>query len=250
MTILNIKNINLQMANENKAILSDINYVVNPGDFIILVGSNGSGKSSLLKLLYKHYKPTAGEIQFLDKPIASYSPKEFNRHVSVLTQHFADSLFTSLTVYENYLLVKRKHHILHGKHEKKFLMEYLLQFNPNLSHKLDMTINVLSGGEKQALALALCLLYPPTLLLLDEHSSALDPKTSDQIMQLTQQKISEHHITCILATHDLDIALRYGNRILMLHEGRIEKIIEQDEKITLTKANLLSNYSSSTLQYA
>lgn len=244
MTILNIENVSLSYSDRNKPVLNQINYEVRLGDFIILLGSNGSGKSTLLKLLHRHHQANSGEIHFLGKPIAHHPSNDFSRQVAVLTQNCSDSLFTSLTVYENYLLMKQQRQLSLTKHhaERKFLMDYLLDFNPNLAHKLDAIINQLSGGEKQALALALCLLQPPTLLLLDEHTSALDPKTSEQIMQLTQKMIHQHHITCILTTHDLDIALRYGNRILMLHEGNIRNTFDRNDKSVLSKETLLNSY--------
>lgn len=244
MTLLHLEKVSLQYPGAVKPVLNQIDYQIQAGDFVILLGSNGSGKSTLLKLLHRHHQPDSGKILFLGKPIAHYQPQEFSRKVAVLTQNCADSLFSSLTVYENYLLVQQQggFSLTHHHKERQFLQEYLADYNPNLSKKLDSTIHELSGGEKQAFTLALCLLHPPSLLLLDEHTSALDPKTSEQIMQLTQKKMKEHNITCILTTHDLDIALRYGNRILMLHEGSIRKTFDTSEKRQLTKNVLVDSY--------
>jgi putative ABC transport system ATP-binding protein len=243
MTILRINDVFLQFAGSNRPALQKINYQIHQGDFVILLGSNGSGKSTLLKLLHRQYQPGQGEIYFHDKPIRQHHYHQFSRQVAVLNQNVADSLFTSLTVYENYLLMNQQH-TLRSRHQegKTFLQNYLQDFNPNLSGKVDLTINQLSGGEKQALALALCLLEPPSLLLLDEHTSALDPKTSEQIMQLTQKMITQHNMTCILTTHDLDIALRYGNRILMLNDGSILNMFDKDEKGRLSKDKLVRCY--------
>jgi putative tryptophan/tyrosine transport system ATP-binding protein len=245
MSILHLEHITLRYPNTTQPVLNDLSYTVKRNDFVILLGSNGSGKSSLLKLIHRHHQPTSGEITFLDKPVQYYSADAFSKKVAVLSQNTSDSLFTALTVYENYLLVKQHQSFfafLHHTTERKQLQDYLYTFNPNLSDKLDAPVFQLSGGEKQALALALCLLHPPKLLLLDEHTSALDPKTSEQIMALTQRMISEHHITCILTTHDLDIALRYGNRVLVLHEGKIRKVFEEQDRQNLTKEMLISSY--------
>lgn len=229
MNILTLDNVSLYFKGVEKPALVNINYSLKPGDFVIVLGSNGSGKSSLLKLLHRYHASNEGKIYFQDKPIAEHHLKSFSRKVKVLTQNCNDSLFSSLTLYENYLLVKEQNKFSFTKHhkEKRDLANYLSDFNPNLAHKLDAYMNQFSGGEKQAVALAFCLLSPPSLLLLDEHTSALDPKTSDQIMQLTQKMISKYHITCLLTTHDLDIAVNYGNRILMLKEGKIDKVIEK-----------------------
>lgn len=242
MTILQLDNISMKYAGNTKLVLKQINYTVQRGDFVILLGSNGSGKSTLLKLLHRHHQQDSGEIYFLGKPITRHHTRDFSRAVSVLTQDTSDSLFTSLSIYENYCLMKPPHHDTGNLSDRAFLSQYLLEFNPNLATHLDTLVSQLSGGEKQALALALCLLEPPALLLLDEHTSALDPNTSQQIMQLTQKMITQHHITCILTTHDLDIALRYGNRILVLHEGAVNKTFDKAEPGLLTKEILAASY--------
>jgi putative ABC transport system ATP-binding protein len=228
MRFLTLNKVTLQFSTAHRPALNQINYEIQQGDFVILLGSNGSGKSTLLKLLHQHYQPNSGEIHF-------HAKNRVPRRIAVLTQNCSDSLFTSLSLYENYLLVKQSTSFTQHGAEREFLAQYLLDFNPNLAHKCDVLVDQLSGGEKQAFALALCLLHPPALLLLDEHTSALDPRTSEQIMQLTQRMIIQHKITCILTTHDLEIALKYGNRILMLREGEVHKEIDSSEKLALSK---------------
>lgn len=247
MNILTCNHVSFHFNNESKLILQDINYQIKAEDFIILLGSNGSGKSTLLKLFQQHYQPKSGEIYFLEKNLTGLTDKKHavkranaqnqvvHQHIAMLTQNYADSLFTSLTVYENFLIRKTKLN-------KQDLANYLAEFNVNLSYKLGSTAAQLSGGEKQALALALCLFDPPKLLLLDEHTSALDPKTSAQIMQLTHEMIVRRNITCVLTTHDLEIALKYGNRVLMLRNGSIYKNLDEHEKKLLTKESLGSMY--------
>lgn len=225
MTFLKIQNISLNVPQMSRPVLSQINYDVQRGDFVILLGSNGSGKSSLLKLLYRQYQADNGGITFLNRPLHSYSGAEFAGKVAVLTQNCGDSLFSSLTVYENYLMIKKQ------GGDRKYFQDYVSDFNPRLADKLDSSVEQLSGGEKQALALALCLLHPPELLLLDEHTSALDPKTSAQIMRLTQEMIRRHGMTCVLTTHNLSIAREYGNRILMLREGHIIRALNKGSVI-------------------
>lgn len=241
---LNIKNVSLTFPKLENPILSNISYQVNKGDFVIILGSNGSGKSSLMKLIDRRYQPTSGNIYLDDRLIEKISVAEFSKKVITLTQNCHDSLFTSLTVLENYLLVKQRHESklfsIRHKHEREFFSEYLLEFNPNLPKKLDQVVEKLSGGEKQALALALSVLYPPEILLLDEHTSALDPKSAQQLMALTQRVVSQHHITCMLTTHDLDIAMQYGNRILALKHGEIYQTIDYDQKAKTSQQELLS----------
>lgn len=237
-TLLDIQHTSLNIPGLDKPILNNINYQVNSGDFIIILGSNGSGKSSLLKLLDRRYQATAGQILLNNKPLEQYTIKQFSETVITITQDTKDSLFPSLTIFENYLLVKKN--IRSKNEERNFFSEYLFPFNPNLSKKLDQIVEKLSGGEKQALVLALSMLNPPRLLLLDEHTSALDPKSAQQLMQLTQQVVKKHQVTCLLTTHDLEIALQYGNRILSLRQGSIHQSIQDQEKSKLTEQILLN----------
>lgn len=244
MSLLNIQNISLVMPNLEKPILSNINYQVNANDFVIILGSNGSGKSSLLKLLDRRYTATSGHILLQKKLLKKITAKEFSRRVITLTQNSHESLFGSLTVLENYLLTKQRHDktlfSFRHKKERAFFAEYLREFNPNLPQKLDQIVDILSGGEKQALALALSVLHPPEILLLDEHTSALDPKSAEQLMILTQRIITQHHMTCLLTTHDLDIAMQYGNRILALRHGEVHQAIDFDQKQKISQQELLS----------
>lgn len=223
-TIIELKNISLITKN-NIAILNNINYSINQGDFVILLGSNGSGKSSLLKLLDQRYHFNQGEIHIHGKAINQYSPAQLTHIIATLTQHCNESLFPSLTVIENYSLIKNKNikNIFQFSRREKtsHIMQYLNQFNINLKDKLNTLVDNLSGGEKQALALALNLLNPPDILLLDEHTSALDPNTRKSLMTITDYMIKKYRMTCILTTHDLDIAANYGNRILAIKQGKI-----------------------------
>ncbi len=243
-TLLDIHSVSLTFPGVERPILSNITYAVQTGDFVIVLGSNGSGKSSLLKLIDQRYQPSSGKINLDGKLLTSYRDKSFHCAVKTLTQNYHESLFTSLTVLENYLLIRQQYEpnllAIKTQHESEFLQTYLSQFNTNLSSKLNQIVDQLSGGEKQALALALTVLYPPRILLLDEHTSALDPKSAEQLMSMTQQITEKYHITCILTTHDLAIAEQYGNRILALRNGKIHHRIENDKKQDFNQENLLA----------
>lgn len=244
MNLIELKNLSLSFHNKTKYALKNITYQVQPEDFIILLGGNGSGKSSLLKLLYRGYVPTQGSILLAGESISTYTNKKLNGMMGILTQDTSDSFFNSLTLFENYLIMKEAHDlkISNTKCERHDLQVYLKNYNPNLAQKLDCTLEQFSGGEKQALALAFCVMQHPKILLLDEHTSALDPRTSQQIMALTEKIVRENKITCILTTHDLDIALNYGNRALILREGRVDQAIEPIQKYQLTKEDLVKLY--------
>lgn len=241
--LITLKNVVFKVPTLEKAILSNVTYQVNKGDFIVILGSNGSGKSSLLKLLDRHYHPTSGKILLNGKSLDSLSVAEFSKRVITLTQNTHESLFGSLTVLENYLIVKQRFdaRLFHfsEKKDRQYLTSYLMKFNPNLADKMNQVVDKLSGGEKQALALALSVYHPPDVLLLDEHTSALDPKSAKQLMALTNAIVTEHHMTCILTTHDLDIAMQYGNRILALRQGEIYQTFEMPDKKKATQQSLL-----------
>jgi putative ABC transport system ATP-binding protein len=227
--MIEINQISLKISGIEKPILNNISYKIFPRDFIIILGSNGSGKSSLLKCLDSRYHPTSGEI------ILNPDSK-----ITSLTQNPNDSLFCSLTVFENFLLSFETTAARPPQDKRKFFANFLQEFNPNLSNKLDQLVEQLSGGEKQALALALCVLNPPDVLLLDEHTSALDPKTASQIMALTHRIVTQRNMTCLLTTHDLSVAMQYGNRILAMKNGETYQEIDSDKKNRLNIEDLLS----------
>ena len=242
-SLLKIQNVAFRPPGQDKVILSDINYEIFKSNFIIILGSNGSGKSTLLKLIEKRIFPSEGNILLENKNINTYSKKIYSDKIKTLTQNCDDSLFSSLTILENYRLVQKNIFI---KQEKEFLQDYLSPFNPNLGQKLNQVVAELSGGEKQSLALAFTILNPPSLLLLDEHTSALDPKTAQANMKLTYDMILKHNITCVLTTHNLNIAMEYGNRILVIRDGKIANKIEKEEKQKFTEETMLKSFYTST----
>ncbi|MCD6055455.1 MAG: metN2 [Gammaproteobacteria bacterium] len=234
--LLQFQNVSLSYPALDRPILHHIDYTVDPGDFVIILGANGSGKSSLLKIIDGRYQPTQGHLKLNAKNINTFSAKVRANTIHTLTQHAKDSLFLNLTLFENYQLMQKN---VKTPFKPAELSKYLSGFNQNLSTKLAILAGQLSGGEQQALALALAVLEPPAVLLLDEHTSALDPKTGQYLMALTAQVIQERNITAILTTHNVEHALRYGSRILALKEGGIYDKIEEEEKKTLTAVALL-----------
>jgi putative ABC transport system ATP-binding protein len=232
-SILKINNLSYGLIDSENLILKNINYEIFQNDFVIILGSNGSGKSTLLKLIDKRLRVNPESIFLQEKDLNTYFEKDYFTKVKTLTQNCDDSLFLSLSLYENYLLATNKKVTSH-KNEKDFLRNYLFEFSPKLASKLDDSVKSFSGGEKQTLVLALTLINPPLLLLLDEHTSALDPKTAELNMQLTCRMIKKYNITCVLTTHNLKIAEHYGSRILGIANGEVLTSVEENEKHTLT----------------
>ncbi|MDA8561769.1 ATP-binding cassette domain-containing protein [Gammaproteobacteria bacterium] len=226
--IIDIKNISLKISTINKNILFNINCEIKKNDFVILLGTNGSGKSSLLKCLDGRYTPTSGEIILNDLPLKNH----FKKGIKTITQNTNDSLFTTLTIKEHFLLIKNKNDSIES------FKKHLEIFNKKLIGKLNQTVEKLSGGEKQALILSLIFLHPPKILLLDEHTSALDPVSSESLMNITNNMIKKHKITCIMTTHDLSIAKKYGNRIIAMKDGTINSTINNQEKYDIKNETL------------
>jgi putative tryptophan/tyrosine transport system ATP-binding protein len=238
-----IINISLRFPGADRPILENINYSIHEGDRIILLGSNGSGKSSLLKLLNRSYQPTTGQIFLKSHNLQDINMHRLSQEIVTVTQDLRDSLFYNLTVLENCLLWETrftKASLKISTHQEKgFYSDYLAAFHPQLPKKLDVCVAALSGGERQSLVLALCLQHPPQLLLLDEHTSALDPKTAANLIKYTERLLEEKSITCVLTTHNLEIALKYGNRLLALAEGKIRLEADGATKTTLTPEQIL-----------
>lgn len=241
-SLLKIDNVTLMFPMIEKKILENISYDVTEGDFVIVLGGNGSGKSSLLKLIDKRYKTTSGAIYYRGIEINKTPMQAYYQSVKTLTQSTVESLFPSLTVMENYKLFVGANHKPRDSLFKnnRIFADYLAQFNTQLAIKLDQQVLYLSGGEKQALVLALIMMAPPDLLLLDEHTSALDPKSADNIIQLTGELVKKHRITCLLATHDLQLASTYGDRLLSLKDGKVYRTLEKPQKSSLTAQDLRS----------
>ncbi len=236
MPLLHFENLTLRHPSLERPILHHIEYTVQQGDCVVVLGANGSGKSSLLKLLDGRYKTNEGKIILKNKNILSLSTQERAGCIHTLTQNAQDNLFLNLTLFENYQLIQNKH----KADEIDSLADYLRAFNPNLATKLNVLVARLSGGEQQAFALALAVLYPPEILLLDEHTSALDPKTAEHLMALTAHIIHERQITALLTTHNVNHALAYGDRILALKEGLVHDRIERNDKQNLTAEMLMA----------
>ncbi len=238
-----LKQIDLRIPGADRPILKNINYSINRGDRVILLGSNGSGKSSLLKLLNRTYAPTKGKIYLHQQNLQNFSSKQLSQAVVTFTQDLRDSLFFDLTVVENCVLWESrfKKNLFKLTHftDDKFLKEYLAGFHPQLPNRLRTSVSALSGGERQSLVLALCLLHPPDLLLLDEHTSALDPKIALSLIKYTERLLIDRSITTVIATHNLDVALHTGNRLLALAAGEIRLQADGIEKQNLTEEEIL-----------
>ena len=220
--MININNATFTLP-QGLSIIKDIACKIKQHDFIVLLGSNGSGKSTLVKLLNRTYRLSSGSINLDNQNINKFPDTVYSKKVITLTQFVRESLFFDLTIEENALIIETAYTKKQFS-RKKFcenLKSYLYDFNPKLADAAKSPLYNLSGGEQQILAFALYLRHQPELLLLDEHTSALDPKTAIKIMQFTADIINKKNLTCVMTTHNLDFAIQYGNRVLALNEGKI-----------------------------
>lgn len=235
--LLDLCHVHVQAPSCGTSILRHVSFQLHQGDFMILLGANGSGKSSLMKILCGLSAPTSGEVLLNGRPLHKLSQATVAEHMRTLTQDPGLSTFGDLTVRENCRLAQ-----VHEM-DQSALQAYLHDFHPQLPHKLESFARTLSGGQRQSLALAMGLLRPLTVLLLDEHTSALDPGAAQRVMRLTAACATRlPHAAIVMATHRLDDALQVGNRLMLLREGTIAYQAEGDHKRRLTKQDLVELY--------
>lgn len=234
---------------ETRTLLDDIQLTIHKGDFITVLGGNGAGKSTLFNSITGTLPVSSGKIYLRDKDITKEKEEKRARYFSRVFQDPKMGTAPRMTVAENLLLALnrgKKYYLKNRqimKHRDTF--EQLCSLTGNqLEKHLDTPTGHLSGGQRQALSLLMATMTEPDLLLLDEHTAALDPKTSRQLMRLTQERISEKNLTCLMITHQMEDALQYGNRLLLLKDGRIQLDLKQSEKEQLTKADLFGFFES------
>lgn len=208
-------------------ILEGINLKIFPQDFILIVGGNGSGKTSFLKMIQQLIFPTSGKIFFNGRVISHHKSFSLAKEVVCIEQNINAHIFPNLTVAENFMIWN-----LRRSKEKNIDMKmYLEKFSIKLIDKLNIAAKYLSGGEKQALSLALAFIHPPLILLLDEHTSALDEKNKNQINNLTVDLVNEYKTTCLMVTHNLSDVAKFGNRLLAFRDGHLVLNVANDKKI-------------------
>lgn len=234
--------------NEVKA-LQDINLTVNKGDFITLVGGNGAGKSTLLNAISGYFFPDSGQITINDQTITYLKEEKRAPFISRVFQDPKMGTAPRMTVKENLALAyrrgeRRRLKIGISQEEKQLYHEQLQSLGLGLERRMDAEIGLLSGGQRQSIALLMATLKRPDILLLDEHTAALDPKTAKLVLELTDKKVKEMGLTSIMITHNLEDALTYGNRMLVLHHGQIVKDYSQAEKEQLTTEAVFAELQS------
>lgn len=237
--------------NEHHA-LKGINLSLEKGDFVVIIGGNGAGKSTLLNSIAGSLPITYGQIK-IDQQDVTYQPVE--KRAKLISRVFQDPKAGTaplLTVEENLSLAlyrgKWRNFWRSGvkKSERQFFQEKLAQLNLGLEDRLETEIGLLSGGQRQAITLLMATLQSPELLLLDEHTAALDPKTSEIVMHLTEKLVAQQELTSLMITHNMQDAIDYGNRLIMLDHGEIVVDVSGEEKKHLTITDLLELFKNSS----
>jgi putative ABC transport system ATP-binding protein len=220
---------------------------INDGDFITLIGSNGSGKSTLLNTLAGSLKPTKGEIYFDGVNVSKLNDYQRADLIGRVFQDPNLGTIGDISIEENLAIAfkrgqKRTLSWALKKNNLALYQKYLTPLNLGLEGRLKEKMSSLSGGQRQAVTLLMATIRKPKLLLLDEHTAALDPKTSRKILSLTDNLIKDNQLTALMITHNMKDALKYGNRLLMLQEGRIIADYSKEEKEKLSVDDLYQKF--------
>ncbi|MGL5042557.1 MAG: ABC transporter ATP-binding protein [Culicoidibacterales bacterium] len=236
--------------NENH-VLKGISLSLKAGEFVTVIGGNGAGKSTLLNMIAGAIIPDNGRVIISGNDVTNQDVRRRSKYIGRVFQDPRMGTATRLTIEENLALaVKRgKTKGLGGgvsKAERLVFKEELRTLGLGLEHRLKAEIGLLSGGQRQAVTLLMATLVTPDLLLLDEHTAALDPKTSLAVLKLTQEVIESRKLTALMITHNMEDAIKYGNRLIMLNNGRIVVDVSNQEKRELTVQTLLSLFQKSS----
>lgn len=229
--------------NENH-VLKGLDLTVEEGDFISVIGGNGAGKSTLMNILAGGLQVDQGDILLEGKSIKQTSVRKRAKDIARVFQDPKMGTASRLTIEENMAIAKKrgaKRGLSLGVKEKdrEEFKAALKELNIGLENRLKVDTQYLSGGQRQALTLVMAALVKPKLLLLDEHTAALDPKTSEMVMELTQKIVESHDLTTLMITHDMNHAIAYGNRLIMLYQGKIVVDVKGEEKKNLTVEDLM-----------
>ena len=244
------KTFNAKTVNE-KVALAGVNLHLEDGDFVTVIGGNGAGKSTILNAIAGVWPVDEGKIVIDGKDITHLSE---HRRADLLGRVFQDPMTgtaATMQIEENLALAARrgqKRTLRSGitRAEREGYREKLKTLGLGLEDRMTTKVGLLSGGQRQALTLLMATLKKPKLLLLDEHTAALDPRTAAKVLQLSRQIVEENHLMTMMVTHNMRDAIAYGNRLIMMHEGRVILDIKGEEKKNLTVEMLLEQFAKAS----
>lgn len=250
LTLSDIKMVFFKGTADEKVALNGLSLDVNDGDFITIIGANGAGKSTLFNAIAGTYLTDEGRILLDGRDITAMPEHKRARFIGRLFQDPMKGSAPGMSIEENLALAAG-----HGgwlstisKKDKKLFREKLALLDMGLEDRMNQQVGLLSGGQRQALTLMMATINPPKILLLDEHTAALDPGTAEKVLNLTTQIVEENKITCLMITHNMQSALELGNRTIMMDAGRVIYDVSNEERNGLTVADLLEKFKSSVGQ--
>ena len=244
------KTFNKGTINEKKA-LNGINLHLESGDFVTIIGGNGAGKSTMLNMIAGVYPIDSGKI-VIDGINISREPE--HRRAKYIGRVFQDPMrgtAANMEIQENLAMALRRGKIRGlgwgiRNNEKDYYRTALAQLDLGLQTRMTSKVGLLSGGQRQALTLLMATLQKPKLLLLDEHTAALDPKTARKVLELTEKIVNEQELTALMVTHNMKDAIQIGNRLIMMHEGRIIYDVSGEDKKKLQVEDLLEKFETAS----
>ncbi len=248
--MLEIKNVfktfNPGTVNEKHA-LNGINLTLNEGDFVTVIGGNGAGKSTMLNMVAGVYPVDSGSIVIDGVDVTKLPEHKRAKYIGRVFQDPMTGTAADMQIVENLALASRRgkfRTLKQGvtKKEKAHYAEILKTLDLGLETRLTSKVGLLSGGQRQAITLLMATLKKPKVLLLDEHTAALDPKTAAKVLELTTEIVEEHNLTTIMITHNMKDAIAIGNRLIMMNDGKIIYDVSGEEKKNLTTADLLEKF--------
>ena len=233
------KTFNPGTANEKRA-LDDLSLHAKPGDFITIIGANGAGKSTLFGAIAGAFLTDSGRILIDGKDVTVSPSHKRAGQIGRLFQDPMSGTAPHMTIEENLALAAGHGGWLSviGASDRERFRESLKRLEMGLEDRMKHPVGLLSGGQRQALALLMATINPPKLLLLDEHTAALDPKAAEQVLHLTKQIVEEYSLTCLMVTHNMQSALDLGNRLWMMLDGRVIFDVSGSERAGLTVSDL------------
>ncbi len=244
------KTFNPGTINEKKA-LNGINLHLDEGDFVTVIGGNGAGKSTMLNMVAGVYPVDCGSIVIDGVDVTRLPEYKRAKYLGRVFQDPMTGTAADMQIEENLALAARrgqKRTLRAGitAKERKEYKELLKILDLGLENRMTAKVGLLSGGQRQALTLLMATLKKPKLLLLDEHTAALDPKTAKKVLDITEEVVNKNNLTTIMITHNMADAIRVGNRLIMMHEGQVIVDVKGEEKKNLTIAQLLQLFEASS----
>ena len=247
------KTFNPGTVNEKKA-LNSLSLELEKGDFVTILGSNGAGKSTLFGAIAGSFVVDTGSIHLDGMNITNLPDYKRSKFIGRLFQDPLKGTAPSMTIEENLALAYMRASSgtspfsMISRKDRENFRERLAQLGLGLEDRMDHPVGLLSGGQRQALTLLMATLVTPKLLLLDEHTAALDPATAEKVLRLTERIVAEDHITCLMITHNIPSALNLGNRTIMMREGNIALELEPERRKTITTTELLDIFRTQGLE--